>query len=87
MLKRKRIREKGKTKFTTYFQIFQPGDRVALVRELNVISNFPRRMQGRTGNVIEKRGAAYVVEVNDLGLSKQFMVKPVHLKKLLHGEQ
>ena len=82
MLKHKRIREKGKVSFTRYFQVFKPGDYVALVRDLGFIAEFPARVQGRAGTVVRKQGSAYVVEVMDGNLKKQFMVKPIHLKKL-----
>ena len=83
MLKRKRIRQKGKVSLSRYFQGFNSGDSVALVEELNVQSpGFPRRMQGKTGKVIEKRGSAYVVEVADYNMKKRFTIKPIHLKKI-----
>ncbi len=83
MLKRKRIRQKGKVSFSKYFQRFVSGDQVALVMDLGVQSpGFPKRMQGRTGKVVEKRGRAYVVEVYDFDSAKQFMVKPVHLRRI-----
>jgi len=83
MLKRKRIREKGKISFTRYFQKFNGGDSVAIVRELGVQSpGFPKRVQGRTGKVIEKRGSAYVIEIKDFDMKKRFAVKPIHLKKI-----
>lgn len=83
MLKRKRIRERGKFSFTNFFQKFNSGDSVAIVRELGVQSpGFSKRMQGRTGKVIEKRGSGYLIEVNDFDMKKQFTVKPIHLKKI-----
>ena len=83
MLKRKRIRQKGKVSLSRYFQGFNSGDSVALVRELSVQSpGFPNRMQGRTGKVVSKRGDAYVVEIYDYNQMKTFIVKPVHLKKI-----
>ena len=83
MLKRKRIRERGKFSFTKYFQRFNSGDSVAIVRELNQQSpGFPKRVQGRTGKVIERRGSAYVVEINDFNMKKTFTIKPIHLKKI-----
>lgn len=83
MLKRKRIRERGKFSFTKYFQRFNSGDSVAIVRELNQQSpGFPKRVQGRTGKVIERRGSAYVVEINDFNMKKIFTIKPIHLKKI-----
>ena len=83
MLKRKRIRERGKISFTKFFQRFYSGDSVAIVRELGLQSpGFPKRMQGKTGVVIEKRGSAYVVEINDFNMKKTFTIKPIHLKKI-----
>jgi len=82
MLKRKNIRDKGKVSFTRYFQTFESGDSISLIRDLGFVTNFPKRMQGRTGTVIEKRGAGYVVEVVEGKLKKKFMVRPIHLKKL-----
>ena len=82
MLKRKSIRQRGKIPFNLFFQTFKVGGTVALVSELSVNTDFPKRMQGKTGKVIAKRGRAYVVQVNDLNMSKQYAVKPVHLKKI-----
>ncbi|OIO81542.1 hypothetical protein AUJ84_00745 [Candidatus Pacearchaeota archaeon CG1_02_32_132] len=82
MLKHKRIREKGKIPFTKFFQKFNDGDYVAIARELNQNAGFPRRIQGRTGVVVCKRGRAYVVEIKDFNLPKQYVIKPVHLKKI-----
>lgn len=82
MLNRKKLREKGKLSFSSYFKTFKEGERVALVRDNGLPREFPSRMQGRTGVVIGKRGSSYVVRVADLGLDKQFIVRPVHLKRL-----
>ena len=83
MLKHKRIREKGKIPLSKYFQKIDSGDYVALVTELGIQArDFPKRMQGRTGRVIKKRGSAYVVEVSDFNMKKRYSVKPVHLKKI-----
>ena len=83
MIKRKRLRTKGKFSFTKYFQKFASGDSVAIVRELGQQSSgFPKKMQGRTGKIVEKRGSAYLLEVNDYNKLKKFVVKPIHLKKI-----
>ncbi|OIO43217.1 hypothetical protein AUJ64_02660 [Candidatus Pacearchaeota archaeon CG1_02_39_14] len=82
MLKHKRIRERGKVSFMKFFQKFNEGDFVAVARELNQGAGFPKRIQGRTGRVIAKRGMAYVVEINDFAKPKQYIIKPVHLKKI-----
>lgn len=83
MLKHKRIRERGKVPFSRFFQAFKEGDSVAVARELNQRGGFPRRLQGRTGRVLQKRGSAYVVEIMDMDKSKQYVIKPVHLKKIM----
>ncbi len=82
MLKRKKLSERGKIAFSRYFQPLKAGDSVALVRDLSFKTSFPKRMQGKTGVVIEKRGAAYVVSVKDYNATKHFTVKPIHLKKI-----
>lgn len=81
MLKRKPLRSRGKIPFKRFFQTFNNGDSVSLVRELSSSKpSFPSRMQGRTGKVVGKRGNAYVIEVYDFNMLKQFIVKPVHLR-------
>ena len=82
MLKHKSPREKGKFSFTRYFQVFKPGDSVAVARELSLKFGYSKRVQGRTGKVIEKRGAAYYIEIYDLNKPKKYLIKPIHLKKI-----
>lgn len=82
MLKRKRLRDKGKLSFTRFFQKFKPGDTVAIVRELGQKFGYSNRIQGRTGKVIEKRGSAYYIEIKDLNKIKKYLIKPIHLKKI-----
>lgn len=86
MLKYKRIREKGKLPFTKYFQTFEPGEAVAVVRELSIKFGYPNRIQGRTGRVIEKRGSAYYVEIKELNKPKKYLLKPIHLKKIMEAK-
>jgi len=86
MLKHKLIREKGKFSFTRFFQKFKEGEMVAVVRELNQPFGYPKRLQGRTGHVISKRGSAYYVEILDMNKKKRYIIKPIHLKKISEGE-
>lgn len=79
---KKKVRTKGKLQFSRYFQELKNGDTVALIKEPSVASNFPLRLQGRTGNVVGKRGKAYIVKIKDSNLEKTFLVEPIHLKKL-----
>jgi len=82
MIKRKSIREHGKVKLSNYFQEFNKGDRVAVKRELSVQPKFPKRLQGRSGVIEDKRGKSYIVKINDLNKGKIYIIHPVHLKKL-----
>lgn len=86
MLTHKSIREKGKISFTKFFQKLQPGDTVAVVRDLSVPFNYSHRVQGRTGVVLEKRGSAYYVEIKELGKPKKYLLKPIHLKKIQNAK-
>lgn len=82
MARGKKIRTRGKVPLSRQFQSLKEGDSVAVVREISLNSNFPRRIQGRTGVVASKRGSAYVIDLNDNGKDKQFIIQPVHLKRL-----
>lgn len=82
MLKRKSVKSRGKIPFSTFFQEFKAGDKVAVVKEHSIIFGYSKRTQGRTGTVIEKRGDAYHVEINDLDKPKRYFIKPIHLKKI-----
>lgn len=82
MSRHKKMREKGKFSFTRFFQKFVPGDRVAVIRELSIPFGYPAKLQGRTGIIVEKRGAAYEIEIKDLNKPKRYLIRPVHLKKI-----
>ncbi len=82
MLKHKTKSTRGRISFSRYFQAFKQGDFVAVVRELSIPIGYSKRVQGRTGKVIEKRGNAYGVEINDLNKKKKYFIKPIHLKKI-----
>jgi len=82
MVKRKRIRTRGKLSLSRYFQELKEGDRVAIAKEPAVQAAFPERMQGRTGIVEGRRGKAYLVKINDHNKEKKYLIAPIHLKKM-----
>jgi large subunit ribosomal protein L21e len=84
MSKRKSVRTRGKVSLSKYFQELKQGDYVAVVRELAMKSNFPKRLQGRTGVVESKRGKAYIIKIKDQNKEKKFLIEPIHLKKIKH---
>jgi len=82
MVNRKPVRTRGKISFSKYFQTFDEGDSVSVIREASLNTNFPPRLQGRTGKVSGKRGKAYVVLIKDQAKEKTFLIEPAHLKKI-----
>ncbi len=82
MVKRKPIREKGKLRLSRYFQKFEEGDNVAVVKEISLSCDFPKRLQGRTGTVEGMRGRSVVLKIKDQNKEKVLIVPPIHLKKI-----
>lgn len=82
MLVRKRKRQRGKLALSKYFQEFENGDKVAIIREQSQNPKFPKRIQGISGVIIGKRGKAFIVKIKQGNKEKTHIIKPVHLKKL-----
>lgn len=82
MGKSKKIRQRGKISLSDYFRIYKVGDTVAVVKEKSVSSSYPERIVGKTGKVVASRGRSKIVELNDGNKVKQFIIHPVHLKKI-----
>lgn len=82
MVRRKQVRTRGKVQLSRYFQDLKKGDSVAVVRELSVSSSFPKRLQGNTGEIIERRGGSYLVKMKENNKEKEFIIEPIHLKRI-----
>ena len=82
MVRRKKVRTRGKLQLSRYFQELEKGDSVAVVREFAAKFSFPKRIQGRTGSIEERRGNAYMVKIKDQNKEKRFLIEPIHLKKM-----
>ena len=84
MLKRKKIKEKGKLSLSRMFQELSVGDRVVLNRELSLKSKrtIPKHFHGTIGEVVGKLGKAFIVKFLNGKSYKKLMVMPIHLKKL-----
>jgi ribosomal protein L21E len=87
MTDRKPIRTRGKIPLSRYFQELKKGDSVAVVREKSLASSFPTRLQGRTGKVDKRIGKSYLVRINDQTKEKEFIISPVHLRKITNIQQ
>ena len=81
-MEKKKIRTKGKLQLSRYFQKFEKGNVVAVIREIAMIPRFPKRIQGKTGIIEEKKGKHYVVKIKDISKEKKFSIHPIHLKKI-----
>lgn len=81
-MRKKNIRNRGKLQLSRYFQELKQGDSVAVIKEQAVSSNFPERLQGRTGTIKGEKGKAYVVKIKDQKKEKEFIINPIHLKKI-----
>jgi len=83
MIKRKRMKDKGKLKLSRYFAKFKKGEIVAVVRELGIQPSPLKKLQGRAGKIEGIRGKSYIVKIKDLNMEKRYIIHPVHLKKLV----
>ncbi len=79
---KKEVRTRGKLQLSRYFQEFEKGNSVAVMKEKAVPSNFPLRLQGRTGIIENRRGKAYIVKIKDQNKEKRFLIEAIHLKKI-----
>ena len=80
---KKSVGEKGKLHINKFLQKFENGDKVGFVvypSEQHGLFNL--RIQGKHGIILGKQGNCYVVEYDDRGLKKKFVVNPVHLKRI-----
>ena len=82
MVRRKKVRTRGKLQLSRYFQELKEGIKVSIVRERSIAGSFPKRLQGRTGVVEAKRGRAYMIKLKDQNKEKRFLIEPIHLKKI-----
>ncbi len=82
MVNKKKIRNKGKFQLSRYFQKLNVGDPVAIIGENAINTNFPKKLQGSTGKIKGKRGKAYIVQIKNKNKEKEFLIEPIHLKKI-----
>lgn len=82
MVKGKRIRTKGKIRFSEYFKKFNEGDKVGVVPEKGIKANFPNSIRGLTGTVEGYRGKYITVKLKDKNKMKTYIIHPVHLRKI-----
>ena len=81
---RKKLRQKlVRPSITKFLQEFKIGQRVVIVLEPSSQKGMPfPRFKGKMGNIIEKRGKSYVVEIMDGNKAKKLVSRPEHLKSI-----
>lgn len=78
---KKTIRAGRTNPITKKMQIFNENDLVHIIIDPSMHKGQPHpRFHGKTGKVSEKRGRAYVVEINDGDKAKKLIIRPEHLK-------
>jgi large subunit ribosomal protein L21e len=80
---RNKMVAKSRPKPSEFLKQFAVGDRVHVVMKPNIKSRgYPYvKFAGATGEVIEKRGNAYLVRISDKDAKKTLILNPVHLRK------
>lgn len=72
--------KRHKFKVNPYLQQFRPGDRVVLEMNPSSQKGMPfTKFKGRTGEIREKRGRSYVVDVKIGEKTKKIISRPEHL--------
>ena len=80
---REKFRRTGLTPVSAYFKQFKIGDRVVIKINSSSHHGLPfKRFQGLSGNVIDKRGRAYIVEIYDGNKAKKVITPSEHLKAI-----
>jgi len=86
MTGRKPVRTRGKLQFSRFFQNLKKGDFVSIIKEKSLKANFPKRLQGKTGIVEKKQGKVFVIKLKDINKFKQYLIEPIHLKKVKQNQ-
>jgi len=78
----RKLKAKGKLTINQMLQKFEIGDVVAIDIKRNA-KNIPHpRFNNKVGKIVEKRGKAYVVEINDYNIKKRIIALPEDLRKV-----
>jgi len=76
----KTVRARGISPVVRAIQEFQAGDRVHVIIDPSKHKGMPHpRFHGKTGEVIGKRGRAFILKVRDGDATKTVIVPPDHL--------
>lgn len=80
---REKFRRTGLTPISSYIKQFKIGERVVIDINSSSSKGTPfKRFQGLLGNVVERRGRAFIVEIKDGNKTKKVITTAEHLKAL-----
>lgn len=80
---REKFRRSVRTSVNEFMKEFEIGNKVVIKINSSSESGMPfRRFQGLCGEVVEKRGRAYVLKIKDGDKTKKVIANPEHLKKV-----
>ncbi len=78
---REKFRKRKRTTVNEFMKSFKIGDKVVIDINSSSQKGMPfRRFQGLIGEIVEKRGRAYIVKIKDGNKIKKIIAKPEHLK-------
>lgn len=77
---RKNPREKGMTPLGRLLHEYKSGEKVVITLNPSVHKGMPHpRYQGKVGIVVEERGHAYVVKIDEGNKSRSIIARPEHI--------
>jgi len=79
----KRVREKGRLGLSRLLVNYENGEKVVIRIDPAIHKGAPhKRYQGKVGEVMEKRGSAYLLRIPFSKKDKVIIATPEHLKRL-----
>ena len=80
--RKKSKRQKGMPNVNTLLREFTTGEEVHIIWNSSLKSGAPfRRFVGKTGKIMKKQGACYLVKFKDMRASKEILLHPAHMKR------
>jgi len=78
----RRARERGRSPVTRALEQYEVGEKANIVIDSSFHKGQPHvRFHGKTGEVIGRRGDAYLLSIREKGKEKTAIVRPEHLRK------
>ncbi len=79
----KRCKERGLPPMSAILYQYGIGEKVVIKIDPSIHKGMPyKRFHGKVGEIIEKRGKAYVILVRDGGKYKKIIARPEHIRPM-----